>query len=347
MHLVAPGEWEPHARCFMGWPGHEDVAEAVIADLRDAHGEVAKALSRFEPVVMVAHPGLGRQAAAACGRDVEVLEIPLGTGWMRDAGPIFALRGDESVAVDFAFNSWGREPRPYRGSIGERLCRRLEIPREPVALVLEGGSIAFDGAGTLIAVESSILDERRNPGAARDELEVAFRRFLGAERVVWLPNGLPTDKTRGHADNVVAFVGPRQVLCQTTPPGNRAILERAGLEVIPFDLPFEPVRYLNFYVGNGCVLVPQAGTSSDREALRLIGEHFSDREIVAVPGLALARGAGGVHCITQQQPLARASRAPRPGTSDRSHAAADTRDRGPTRRRPPGSSGPRGRTRRG
>lgn len=80
------------------------------------------------------------------------------------------------------------------------------------------------------------------------------------------------------------------------------LLEAAGLEVIPFDLPTKPVRYLNSYVGNGCVIVPTAGTRSDGEALRRIGEVFPDREVVGVPGAALASGGGGVHCITQQQP---------------------------------------------
>jgi agmatine deiminase len=171
-----------------------------------------------------------------------------------------------------------------------------------VPLVLEGGSIAVDGAGTLIAVESSILNANRNPGKTKTHFEEAFRRYLGVEQTVWLPRGLPDDKTDGHADNIVAFVGPRTVLCQTTPPGNAAILRAAGLEVVEFDLPTTPVRYLNFYVGNGCVLVPTADTRRDREAIARIADLFPDREVVGFPGLAFAAGGGGVHCITQQQP---------------------------------------------
>jgi agmatine deiminase len=254
-------------------------------------------------VLMIAHTGFGRQAAAACGPDVEVREMPLGNFWIRDSGPLFAIRDrKELVAVDFAFNSWGATLPPYRGSIGDRICRRLAIPRTPVSLVLEGGAIAVDGAGTLIALESSILNDNRNPGKSRAGFEDAFRRYLGAERTVWLRRGLPDDKTDGHVDNIVAFVGPATVLCQTTPPENGRLLRNAGLEVIDFDLPTTPVRYLNFYVGNGCVIVPLAGTRSDREALRQIGEAFPDREVVGVPGRALAEGGGGVHCITQQQP---------------------------------------------
>lgn len=306
-----PAEWARHDRCFLGWPGRDQVPTRLIAETRVEHAQIARVLARFEPVVMIAHPGFGRQAALACGPQVEVMEMPLGTAWMRDAGPIFALRGAAVVAVDFAFNSWGENLPPYRGSIGDRICRRLGLPRIAVPLVLEGGSIAVDGAGTLVAVESSVLNANRNPGASRADFEAAFRRYLGAERVVWLPRGLPDDKTDGHADNIVAFVGPGRILCQTTPPRNALLLESAGLEVIPFDLPATPIRYLNFYVGNGCVLVPLADSRADREALRRIAEVFPDREVVGVAGAALARGGGGVHCITQQQPRVPASPAAR------------------------------------
>ncbi len=298
-----PAEWELHERCFMGWPGRDQVPVRLIAEARVAHAELARTISRYEPVLMLAHPGYGRQAAAACGPEVEVLEVPLGTAWVRDANPIFAVRDEkELVAVDFQFNSWGRSLPPYRGSIGERVCRRLGIERQPVPLVLEGGSITVDGAGTLVAVESSILTGNRNPGRTREDFERAFRSYLGVERVIWLLAGLPDDETGGHADNIVAFVAPGRVLCQTTPTESRRVLEQAGLEVIAFDLPTTPVRYLNFYVGNGCVVVPVAGTRTDREALARIAEAFPGREVVGVDALPLAEGGGGIHCVTQQQP---------------------------------------------
>jgi agmatine deiminase len=296
----------------MAWPGRDQVPRRLIAETRVAYAEIAPLLAQFEPVLIVAHPGFGRQAARACGPDVEVREMPVGNFWIRDSGPIFALRdGRELVAVDFAFNSWGRTLPPYRGSIGDRICRRLSIPRMPVPLVLEGGSIAVDGAGTVIALEGSILSDNRNPGRSRDEFEEAFGRYLGAKRTVWLPRGLSDDGTGGHADNVVVFVKPGRVLCQTTPPENRRLLARAGLEVIDFDLPTQPIRYLNFYVGNGCVLVPLAGTHSDQKALAQVRDAFPDREVIGVPGTAFAAGGGGIHCITQQQPRVPASPAAR------------------------------------
>jgi agmatine deiminase len=312
MSLVMPAEWMPHECCFIAWPGRDQVLTKNVAGAQVAHAQVAASLVRYEPVVMLVHTGYRRQAETLCDPAVEIRELPVGNFWIRDSGPLFAIRdGHQVVAVDFAFNSWGDKLPPYRGSIGERLCRRLGIERRPVPLVLEGGSIAVDGAGTLIAVESSILNANRNPGKTRTDFEDAFRRYLGIERTVWLPRGLPDDKTDGHADNVVAFVGPGRVLCQTTPPENRRILREAGLEVIDVDLPTKPVRYLNFYVGNGCVLVPTAGARSDEAALALIAEAFPERDVVGIEGLAIAAGGGGIHCITQQQPRVPANPAAR------------------------------------
>jgi agmatine deiminase len=306
MPIVMPAEWEEHARCYMSWSGRDLVSTKLHTNAKRERGLIARTLAGFEPVTMLVHPGFAAEAAAYCGPDVELLEVPLGDGWLRDSGPLFALRDGEVVAVDFAFNSWGQQLPAYRGSVGDRLCRRRGIPRVTVPLVLEGGAIAVDGAGALIALAPSILTDNRNPGVARAEFETAFRDYLGVERAVWLPEGLPDDETDGHADNVVAFVAPGRVLCQQV-GRNRRILQEAGLEVVEFDLPTTPVRYLNFYVGNGCVLVPQAGAASDREALARIREHFPGREVLGVPGAVLAEGGGGVHCITQPEPCPRAS----------------------------------------
>lgn len=186
--------------------------------------------------------------------------------------------------------------------------------------MLEGGSIASNGPGTLIAVESSILTDSRNPGVTRGELEEAFEEFLGINRTIWLERGLVEDETDGHADNVVLFVSPTRVLCQTVDDpkdpnaerlaANRAVLEDAGFEVI--DFPVAPGAenrksrpYLNCFVGNACLVVPLADVPADEQALDVLRAAFPGREVLGVPGETLARAGGGVHCITQQIPLAR------------------------------------------
>ena len=323
MKVVTPAEWEPHERCIIAWPGVDLVSSRLITAAKVDYALVARAISDFEPVLVVAKPGFAPEARASCGSAVDVVELPLGESWLRDSGPIFVRRGEtELVAVDFLFNGWG-ETLPaaeHEEPIGMSVAEWLGVERIAVPLVLEGGAVTTDGEGTLIAVESTILHEQRNPGVSRAECEAVFREFLGSERTIWLEHGLHEDRTGGHADNVAAFVSPGRVLCQTVRDpddpnhprleANRRALEAAGLDVVALDvLPYRhwagrriALPYLNFYIGNGCVIVPLACLPSDPVGLAQVRSVFPDREVVGVPATNLARRGGGAHCITLQQP---------------------------------------------
>ena len=321
--LVMPAEWQPHERCIMAWVGADLASTRLITATKKDYALVARAISSFEPVLMVARPGFGPEAAAYCGPAVDVVELPVGEAWLRDSGPIFARReGSDLVAVDFRFNGWGTTlpATEHDEPIGASLAAWLGLERLAAPLVLESGNLTTDGEGTLIVVATTILDERRNPGVSRAECEAAFREFLGIARTIWLEHGLLEDRTGGHVDNVAAFVAPGRVLCQTVTDrddpnharleANRAVLHAAGLEVIELDLlPYREwagrrlaLPYLNFYLGNGCVIVPLACLPSDGEGLARLREVYPDREVVGVPATNLARRGGGAHCITLAQP---------------------------------------------
>jgi agmatine deiminase len=323
-----PAEWEPHERCLMAWVGADLASTRLITATKLDYALVARAIAEFEPVLVLARPGFGPEAAASCGPAVEVVELPLGEAWLRDTGPIFARRGPELVAVDFGFNGWGSTvPESAQDEpVGAALAKHLGLERIEAPLVLEGGSVSTDGEGTLLALQPTILDERRNPGTSRESCEAVFRELLGIERTIWLDHGLLEDRTGGHADNVAAFVAPGRVLCQTVRDpadpnharleANRAVLEAAvdargrRLEVLELDvLPYREwagrrlaLPYLNLYLGNGCVIVPLACLPSDAEGLARMREVFPDREVVGVPATNLARRGGGAHCITLGQP---------------------------------------------
>ena len=187
--------------------------------------------------------------------------------------------------------------------------------------MLEGGSIASNGDGTLITTEQCLLHPNRNPSLSKAQIEQTLKDQLGVDHVVWLAKGLADDwGTDGHVDNVAAFFGRDQVLLQTTTDvsdpdhhtarENRDRLEAAGLKVTELDvLPhvqcfdqMVEVPYINFYVANDAVFVPRAGAAADQEMVDRVGDCFPGRRAVGVPGTILAYGGGGVHCITQQVP---------------------------------------------
>ncbi|HZS93142.1 MAG TPA: agmatine deiminase family protein [Chloroflexota bacterium] len=327
--MSMPAEWERHERCLMAWP--TDVRRSYWTDdrdylpaARDAYAAVARAIARFEPVLMVANVGDGQGAATACGPEVEVVELPIDDSWMRDNGPIFVRRaGGARAGVHFGFNAWGSKLAPYDAdaSLAEPLCAYLGLPRYRAPFILEGGSIAVDGAGTLVTTERCLLHPNRNPGLSRGEIEDGLRAWLGVERIVWLPDAIVEDDgTDGHVDNAVAFVRPGLALLQSTDDAsnpnyavareNRRRLEAAGIEVVEIDaLPYVtvgsktvPVPYVNFYLANSGVVVPVTGHPADEAMLARIAACYPDRRVVGVPGEMLAFGGGGVHCITQQVP---------------------------------------------
>jgi agmatine deiminase len=291
---------------------------------RADYATVANAVAAFEPVTMIANAGEDAALArAACSSAVEVVELPLDDSWLRDCGPIYVLDEDGSqLAVHFGFNAWGERFRPWDrdAAVGRLIAQRLGDPVREARMVLEGGSILTDGEGTLLTTEQCLLNPNRNPSMSREEIEQALRDQLAVERLVWLGLGLLEDRdTDGHVDMIAAFTAPDQVLLQTVPDdnpnfehcqANRERLQSAGLEVVPMPfLPYDEVAgepiaasYLNFYICNGAVIVPVAGAETDQEALRIIAAAYPGREVLPVPGLVLAYGGGGPHCITQQVP---------------------------------------------
>jgi len=331
--MAMPAEWAPHELTLMAWPARLELWGDALDQAKREYAAVARAISGFEPVLMVAAPGAGAEVRRACGGAVEVLELALNDSWMRDSGPlIVTARDGRRAGVDFRFNGWGEKFVPYDrdDAMNQALLAHLQIDRVAAEFVLEGGSIAIDGEGTLIATEQCLLHPSRNPDLTRAEIERVLGDYLGVDKVIWLRSGLVEDyDTDGHVDNVVAFVRPGVVLAQTVEdvhdPNHQPLAEnverlRAAtdardrpLEVI--ELPLLPrtqvrgqpgvVPYTNLYIVNGGVVVPVCGDdpSRDEEALRMLASVFEPREVVPVPGRTLAEGGGGVHCIAQQVPV--------------------------------------------
>ena len=324
MSLAMPAEWAPHERTIMCWPARESMWGERFSQAEADYAEVANAIAAFEPVLMAADPRFAERARQLCGSGVEVMELPLDDSWARDSGPIFVTEGADRAGVTFGFNGWGGKFVPYNedARFATRVLELLgEERRDATHLILEGGSLTVDGAGTLITTEQCLFEEHRNPELAREEIEAELCANLGVERVVWLGLGLvEDDDTDGHVDNICAFVAPGKVVLQTVAEeanpnyehcqDNLRRLRDAGLEVV--ELPWLPyvegeepavvVPYTNFYVCNGGLIVPTRGEETDAEALALIASLYPGREAVAVPGETLALGGGGVHCITQQVP---------------------------------------------
>jgi len=325
-----PAEWTPHERTLVAWPTRPEAWRGIgIDEARSCHAAVVDAISQFEPVTLVANPGEAEQARRECPESgVEVLALPIDDSWLRDSGPLIVREGSLRLGIDFEFNGWGGKftPCDRDREVSRLLLDHLGIERIAEPTVLEGGAVAVDGEGLLATTEQCLLNPNRNPSPDRSAIEALLGRTLGADRVAWLSRGLLEDAdTDGHVDNILTFLPGGSALLQGAPEGdpnrgpmedNRAVLEEAGVEVEVLELLPRTTRphtgehvvvpYLNMYFVNGGLIVPVAGLDPDMdaEALGTIGGLVPDREVVGVEALALAYGGGGIHCITQQVPVA-------------------------------------------
>ncbi len=358
-----PAEWEPHAATWLAWPHFHGDWPGKFEPIPWVYTEIIRNLARHERVeLIVNNVAAGRQARRVLERgdalsaNIRFHHWPTNRIWLRDSGCIFLKCGAggaagekpaEPIALKFRFNAWAKYSNwRYDDKIGS-LMAKAQIPasraknaREaghpnevrPVSrgerIVLEGGSIDVNGAGTILTTEECLLSkvQERNPHMARVHYEKAFADYLGAPHTIWLGRGIFGDDTHGHVDDLTRFVSKGTVLTMVEPDSKdvnhaplRANLRRLqaardqdGRQLTIVELPmpqpvvFEgrrlPASYANFYVANGIVLAPVFNRPNDRIALHTLAQLFPKHEIVPIYSGDFIWGLGAMHCMTQQQP---------------------------------------------
>jgi agmatine deiminase len=218
-----PGEFEPHAGCWMAWPQRPDNWRAGAKPAQLTYAAVAEAINATDPVTMAVSDAQFENARALLSPSIRVVEMSTDDGWMRDIGPTFVTSASGGRrGVDWRFNAWGGLDGGLYATWehDDRVARKvLEIEgadRYAAPIVLEGGSIHVDGEGTVLTTEECLLHPNRNPAHTREQLEEILCAYLGAQQVIWLGHGVFNDETDGHIDNLACFVRPGVVLLTWT-----------------------------------------------------------------------------------------------------------------------------------
>ncbi|HEV2596050.1 MAG TPA: agmatine deiminase family protein [Sphingomicrobium sp.] len=316
-------EWAPHEAVWIGYPSDPNL---WLGDLKPAEQEVAAfanavhAGGRGEKVWMVAaNEGAAESARTLCPF-AEVIVEPFGDIWLRDTGPIVLGNGANRIARGFGFNGWGgKYDLAGDQDVGERLAKKAAMPFSKANWVLEGGALDGDGSGTVLTTEQCLLNPNRNT-LTREEIEERLLGDLGFDRVIWLGAGLMNDHTDGHVDNLARYVAPGRVAIPTASKDdpNEAIyksaarrLGEAHLDIVTLPSPGRitdedgdvvPASYMNFYIGNASVVVPQYGADNDRAAVDVLQALFPDRIVTGLRADHILTGGGSFHCISQQVP---------------------------------------------
>ena len=329
-----PLESEPHLRTFMQWPSRASIygGQRALVAVRGKIALIAGAISRFEPVVILASPAHMQGAALALGADIEIWPIATDDLWCRDSGPTFLRSNDGKLAVaELNFNGWGnKQVHGNDSKIAGLVAQKLGLPVFSNAVTGEAGGVECDGAGTLLAHESSWINSNRN-GGDKALVERQLLAALGAERMIWAPGITGADITDYHIDALARFIQPGQVLLQLPRRIDRAdpwslaayetyaVLKQArdaagrALDIVVVDEP-DPARirsakrdfvasYANYYVCNGAVISAEFGdAAADAKAAQVLGQLYPGRQVLSLNIDAIGEAGGGIHCATKEQP---------------------------------------------
>lgn len=324
---------------MLAWPHAQTDWAACLDAVDDTYADIAREIAAREALLIVCRDDRhlahvrGRLRSEGARLDVVRFAIaPFDDTWIRDYGPLTVLTGGRLKLLDFRFNAWGEK---YAASKDNAVTRALhaagafgDIPIETIGMVLEGGSIEVDGAGSLLTTRHCLLAQTRNPDLGRLALERRLKMLFGVERVLWLQHGfIRGDDTDSHVDMLARFCDPLTIAytaCDDPADEHDQALKAMEAELqsfrtcegtpyrlVPLPIPKPiynqqgqrlPASYANFLIINDAVLLPVYNDPADRVVVERLQQVFSGREIIGIDCTALIQQYGSLHCATMQLP---------------------------------------------
>ena len=334
-----PPEFAPHVATWLSWPHKEASWPGKIDTIYPAYAKFIKELVKGEKVriniideKMKDFALMHLQKAEVDLSGVEFFFHPTNDAWCRDHGPAFLINpGAEikKVIVDWNYNAWGNKYPPFDldDVIPTLIGKHYNIPVFNPGIIMEGGSVEFNGKGTVLTSRSCLLNPNRNPQLNQQEIEEYLCNFYGMEQVLWVDDGIVGDDTDGHIDDTIRFVNADTVI--TVIEENRndenyevlqqnlrqlkemRLLDGRQLNIVEIPMPDPviweeqrlPASYANFYIANKSVIIPTFRSDKDDKVLQIIQECFPGREVVGIDSTDIIWGLGSFHCLSQQEPL--------------------------------------------
>ena len=332
-----PAEFEKHTATWLSWPHKEASWPGKIESIYPAYSFFVKVLAQSEHVhINVADMVMKTKALEHLSRasvNLSAIQFhfnPTNDAWCRDHGPAFLINKKEKkkAIVDWGYNAWGEKYPPYDldDVIPTRIGTDLKLQVFNPDLIMEGGSVDFNGAGTVLTTTACLLNKNRNPGLTKEQIEEYLINYYGVEQVLWLGDGIIGDDTDGHIDDITRFVNTDTVVTvveEDKSDGNYEVLQEnlkllkvarlfngKPLNIIELPIPTPvlnegqrlPASYANFYICNRHVIVPTYRCKNDHKALQILGQAFPQHEVIGIDSVDIIWGLGSFHCLSQQEP---------------------------------------------
>ena len=219
-----PAEFAPHVATWLSWPHKEASWPGKIHTIYPYYAQFVKVLTESElvriNVVDAAMQQFATDHLLKAGVPMDKVEFflhPTNDAWCRDHGPAFLINpnaAQKKVIVDWNYNAWGDKYPPYDldDVIPTRIAEHFGLPVYYPGIIMEGGSVEFNGAGTLLTSTACLLNPNRNPHLNQEQIEQYLRSYYGVEQILWVDEGIVGDDTDGHIDDTVRFVNADTVL---------------------------------------------------------------------------------------------------------------------------------------
>jgi agmatine deiminase len=334
-----PAEFDPHVATWLSWPHKEASWPGKIHTIYTAYCRFIKELVNSEKVCINVNDEAMKKSAIdhlqTAGANLDKVEFfyhPSNDAWCRDHGPAFLINPDaeqKKIIVDWDYNAWGNKYPPYDldDVIPTLIAKHYNIRVYHPGIIMEGGSVEFNGNGTMITSTACLLNKNRNPHLGQEEIEYYLHNYYGVDQILWVCEGIVGDDTDGHIDDTVRFVNEDTILAvveENKKDENYELLQKnlkdlkqmrllngKQLNIVELPMPAEiiyedqrlPASYANFYISNDAVIVPTYQCDKDDDALDIIQQCFSGRKVVGIDSTEIIWGLGSFHCLSQQEPV--------------------------------------------
>ena len=333
-----PAEFAPHIATWLSWPHKEASWPGKIHTIFPYYSQFVKELTKGEKVNINVNDEAMKTFAINCldsaGVDLSKVEFffhPTNDAWCRDHGPAFIINPNaehKKAIVDWDYNAWGGKypPHDLDDVVPTLIAKHFGIPVFHPGIIMEGGSVEFNGKGTLMTSTACLLNPNRNPQLNQEQIETYLINYYGVDQILWIDEGIVGDDTDGHIDDTVRFTNDDTVIAvveENKKDENYELLQRnlaqlkkmrllngKQLNIIELPMPEEliyedqrlPCSYANFYIANKSVIVPIFNSKNDDRALQIIGACFPDRDVIGIDSTEIIWGLGSFHCLSQQEP---------------------------------------------
>lgn len=333
-----PEESAPHEGTWLQWPHEYQYGITYRKRLDPTWIAMTKELVQSEKVHIIAYDSTEKERiisllnnAGVSLSNIDFKLYPTDDFWVRDNGPIYVKDKNGKLFIqDWGFNGWGNKAQYNNcNAVPSKIAADTNVPKVDLNSVMinEGGSVEIDGNGVLMACKSSILNTNRNPGMTQQQAEAIFTKNLGITKFIWLEGKAGLDITDMHIDGFARFANASTIVTMNTADLNYwqvpdsdisklySATNKNGIAYQFVKIPLTQndvittygknvgrASYINYYIANNRVLVPNYNDPNDTVANQIIQKIYPDKQVVGIDCRNLFANGGMVHCVTQQQP---------------------------------------------